>query len=101
MINGSLEHLRQLQEVDLSHNGFLRLQLCTFTGLLHLRRVRLHGNRLSSLPASLFADNGLLEELDLSANLLGDLPDMLLHSLPQLKVVCCLVFPPGVGLCLL
>ncbi|KAL8612645.1 hypothetical protein ACOMHN_044586 [Nucella lapillus] len=87
MINGSLEHLRQLQEVDLSHNRFLRLQLCTFTGLLHLRKVDLHGNRLRSLPSSLFADNGQVEVLDLSHNQMDVLPDLLLHTLPQLKVL--------------
>ncbi|XP_076454942.1 uncharacterized protein LOC143289741 [Babylonia areolata] len=87
MINGSLEHLRQLQEVDLSHNGFLRLQLCTFTGLLHLRKVDLHGNRLQSLPSGLFADNGGMEVLDLSHNHLDQLPDLLLHGVPQLKVL--------------
>lgn len=87
MINGSFEHLRQLQEVSLSGNQLMRLQLCTFTGLLHLRQVDLHGNGLHSLPSALFADNGMVEYLDLSHNQLDALPDLLLHSLPNLKVL--------------
>ena len=86
VMEGSFERLKELRDVDLSKNNLQRLQLCTFTGLLHLTRVDLHGNRLTDFPSALFADSSEIKWLDLSYNNIAVLPNLMLHTMPKLKV---------------
>ena len=87
----SAAHLASVRELNLSSldlSGDYRiteLQANDFSGLTSLRKLRLWGNSLTTLPPGLFRDLGALEELRLDGNSLTALPESLFRGLSALQ----------------
>ncbi|XP_026672039.1 protein artichoke isoform X2 [Ceratina calcarata] len=66
----------QLQSIDLSENDIEALGERTMEGLLRLERLDLRENRLTSLPETIFDPSRVrsVERIDLSGNLLNEIP---------------------------
>ena len=87
----SATHLASLRELNLSawdlrgDYKITDLQANDFSGLTSLRKLRLWGNSLTTLPPGLFRDLGALEELRLDGNSLTALPESLFRGLSALQ----------------
>ena len=78
-------HLSEITELDLSGRGITSLLSGDFSGLIALRRLRLHENQLTSLPDDVFSELSTLELLSLRSNQLENLQVDLFSDLSSLR----------------
>lgn len=69
-----LLHSSSITEFDFSNNGISKLKRSAFAKMPDLNFINLHGNKLREIDGRLFDSLDALVELDLSDNLLDDLP---------------------------
>jgi len=69
-----LLHSSSMSEFDFSNNGILKLKRSAFAKMTELNFINLHGNKLREIDGRLFDSLESLVEVDLSDNLLNDLP---------------------------
>ncbi|GAB1863514.1 Insulin-like growth factor-binding protein complex acid labile chain [Camponotus japonicus] len=69
-----LLHASSITDFDFSNNGILRLKRTAFSKMHSLSYINLRGNRLREIDNAIFDSLESLVEVDLSDNILSDLP---------------------------
>lgn len=69
-----LLHASSITDFDFSNNGILRLKRTAFSKMHSLSYINLRGNRLREIDNAIFDSLESLVEVDLSDNILNDLP---------------------------
>lgn len=76
-----LLHSSSMTEFDFSNNGIVKLKRSAFAKMSDLNFINLHGNKLREIDSKLFDTLDSLIEVNLSDNLLNDLPlDLLIDK---------------------
>jgi insulin-like growth factor-binding protein complex acid labile subunit len=73
-----LLHAPLITDFDFSNNGIQRLKRTAFSKMHSLNFINLHGNRLREVDSAIFDSLDQLMEIDLSDNILNELPINLL-----------------------
>lgn len=82
-----LLHASSITDFDFSNNGILRLKRTAFSKMHSLSYINLRGNRLREIDNMIFDSLDSLLEVDLSDNILNDLP-LDLFTNKEVQVLC-------------
>ncbi|SPP76670.1 insulin-like growth factor-binding protein complex acid labile subunit [Drosophila guanche] len=77
--------LRQLTHLNLSHNNMMELHPLAFSGVPHLRELRLRGNKLKVLDLRMFAPLRRLQLLTIGENRLEEIEGDILETFGNLS----------------
>lgn len=69
-----LLHASSITDFDFSNNGIIRLKRTAFSKMQSLSYINLRGNRLREIDSAIFDSLDSLMEVDLSDNILNELP---------------------------